>query len=62
MRYRNKKTGKIYRFLAAGIDATNERDGTPVVVYCPDDNWHVVYVRDEEEFYEKFEIAEDKNA
>lgn len=58
VRYKNKKTGGIYIRLANGIDATNARDGLPVVIYCPDDNEHNIFVRDSAEFFEKFEIAE----
>jgi hypothetical protein len=58
MKYRNLKTGNIYRHLAVAVDATNERDGLLVVVYCPDDNEHTIYVREQEEFYTKFEIVE----
>lgn len=56
--FRNIKTGKRYRLLAAAVDCTNERDGLPVVVYCPDDKGHTIYVREASEFYEKF-TAED---
>jgi len=55
MKYRNKKTGKIYRWLAAGTDCTNGRDGVAVAVYCPDDNGHEIHVRERGEFEEKFE-------
>lgn len=58
MLYRNKKTGKIYRHLAVGVDTTNERDGLFVVIYCPDDNEHSIYVRERDEFYRKFEVKE----
>ena len=57
-RYRNKKTGDVYIRLANGIDATNSRDGLAVIVYCQEDNGNSVFVRDEKEFYEKFEIVE----
>jgi hypothetical protein len=53
--YRNKKTGGQYQWLAAGIDCTNSRDGATVVVYCPVDDEHTIYVREQAEFYEKFE-------
>lgn len=53
--YKNKKTGKTYKLLAYAIDATNERDGLPVIVYCPDDNGNSIYVREEKEFFSKFE-------
>ncbi len=59
MKARHKKTGNIYRILAFAIDATNSRDGIPVVVYCPDDNGNSVYVREQSEFDEKFEQVEE---
>lgn len=52
--YRHNKTGNRYRLLACGIDSTNERDGLPVVVYCPDDDEHSIYVRELREFEAKF--------
>lgn len=58
MKYRNKKTGQIYRHLAMATDCTNSRDGLPVVIYCPDDNEHNIFVRDSAQFFEKFEIVE----
>ena len=58
MLYENLKTGKLYIHLAAGIDCTNSRDGIPVVIYCPDDNEHIIFVREENEFYQKFKIVE----
>ena len=58
MIYKNKKTGNLYRHLASGIDATNERDGLLVVVYCPCDNEHSIYVRADTEFHQKFELVE----
>ena len=51
----NHKTSKIYLILAVGaIDCTNERDGTSVVIYCPDNDENTLYVREEVEFFEKF--------
>ena len=52
--YTHNKTGKRYRLLAAATDCTNSRDGLPVVVYCPDDNEHTIYVRELVEFEAKF--------
>jgi len=59
MLYRNLKTGYIYRHLACGIDCTNVRDGLPVIIYCPDDNEHTIFVREAREFYSKFELVEE---
>ena len=61
MTYKNKKNGHLYDFLAAGIDCTNSRDGTEVVVYSPQENPHLIYVRESEEFYEKFELVTTSN-
>ena len=52
--YRHIKTGTIYRFLAVGVDCTNSRAHTPVVVYCSEDEKNFIYVRETEEFHEKF--------
>ena len=58
IRFRHKKTGKFYALLAHGCDCTNSRAGTPVVVYSPEEDPHAIYVREREEFYEKFEEAD----
>ena len=58
MKFKNKKTGGIYRLLAHAIDSTNQRDGLTVIVYCPDDNEHSIFVREEKEFFSKFEPME----
>jgi hypothetical protein len=52
--YKNNKTGDLYLLLAFGVDTTNSRDGSSVVIYCPDDKENTIYVREETEFYEKF--------
>lgn len=58
-KYRHKKTGNIYLVFASAVDCTNSRDGTIVIVYRPavTGNEHL-YVREEREFYEKFEKVE----
>ena len=53
--YINRKNGKRYIVLAEGIDCTNARDGTPVIVYHPEDNPNRVCVRVKAEFIVKFE-------
>ncbi len=50
--------GNFYRFLAAGI-YKKELDFETVVVYCPDDNEHSIFVMGEKEFYNKFEMVEE---
>jgi len=58
MLYRQIKTGKLYRWLAAGADCTNERDGLRVAIYCPCDDEHTIFVREREEFERKFMMVE----
>lgn len=49
----HKKTGNIYYVLFENVlDATNARPGNKVVLYSKDD---LLFVRDAEEFFEKFE-------
>jgi hypothetical protein len=55
--YINRKNGKRYVVLAEGIDCTNVRDGTPVIVYHPEDNPNRVCVREKAEFMVKFAPA-----
>ncbi|MBF0418395.1 MAG: hypothetical protein HQL86_09130 [Magnetococcales bacterium] len=54
--FKHRKTGTIYRLLAHGIDETSVRAGLGVVVYCPLDTEHTVYVREEREFEMMFEM------
>lgn len=54
-RYRNIKNGNVYVFVSFGIDCTNERDGTKVVIYYPESNTDFLCVREENEFFIKFE-------
>lgn len=51
----NKKNGKRYVVMTEGIDCTNERDGTPVIVYYPEDNPKLICVRERTEFLAKFD-------
>ena len=59
MRYRNKKNGKVYLKMADSRDCTNSRDGNKVTVYCAEDNGVDIFVRDTDEFNEKFELIDD---
>ena len=54
--WKNKKTGDIHILLAYAIDTTNERNGLPVIIYCPDDDGNIVYVMEASEFMEGFEL------
>lgn len=56
-RIKHIKTGRIYMYLATALDATNARDGNQVAVYSPEDDPHMIYVRDMEEFGQRFEDA-----
>jgi len=56
MKYKHKQTGTIYRYLATAVDATKSRAGTTVTVYCPDDNGHMIFVCEQAEFEEEFEL------
>jgi len=53
--YINRKNGKRYIVIAEGIDCTNARDGTPVIVYHPEDTPELVCVREKAEFLVKFD-------
>jgi len=55
LRHRHKKTGDIYLLLAHATDKTN--NDKLVAVYCPDDNEHCIYVRELEDFENKFEMV-----
>lgn len=57
-KFKNKKSGDIYIFLVMGTDCTNTRDGLPVVIYYPENQQGRIFVREEKEFYEKFEPVE----
>jgi hypothetical protein len=54
IKYRHKKSGNIYIKLAEGIDCTNSRDGTPVVIYSKAIHGEPIYTREAVEFHEKF--------
>jgi hypothetical protein len=58
MRFKNKKTGKIFFKLHSGLDVTTSRVGTMVVIYQPDNYEKTIFVMEEKEFYEKFELLD----
>lgn len=68
MGYRHKKTGRLYDILAMGLDCTNSRADTKVVIYWRKRWWTriarallasgMVFVREGKEFSEKFEKVE----
>ena len=53
--YINRKNGKRYIVIAEGIDCTNARDGTPVIVYHPEEKPELVCIREKVEFFVKFD-------
>jgi hypothetical protein len=60
-RYRNKKNGKTYDVLWKNVtDETNVMNKRIVYVYA-DIDIGKVYVREEREFLEKFELIEEKS-
>lgn len=56
--YRNNKNGNLYQVIGRGIDRTNSRDGTPVIIYSPLSNPAEISVREESEFTLKFTAAD----
>ena len=54
MRYKHNKTGNIYVLTGTAIDATNARADNVVAVYHAEGLPTPVYVRDWQEFVEKF--------
>ena len=53
-KYRNIKNGNVYIIKDYAIDCTNERDGTEVVIYYPENNEDFLCVREKKEFLFKF--------
>lgn len=45
-KYRNIKNGNIYIVLNQAIDCTNERDGTEVIIYYPENKNDFLCVRE----------------
>ena len=41
--------------LAHSINKTNNSNGLSMIVYCPHDKENTIFVREENEFFEKFE-------
>ncbi|MBF0439380.1 MAG: hypothetical protein HQL93_09695 [Magnetococcales bacterium] len=63
MIFKNKKTSKKYVIVDYhAIDATNIREGTPVVIYRAIGSRQPVFVRDKDEFHEKFEILSERES
>lgn len=58
--WRNKKNGNVYEVLQEATDCTNARDGKEVFIYQPLDKREFFFVREKEEFFQKFEKVEKK--
>jgi hypothetical protein len=59
LRYRQKSTGQVCRWLAVAIDQTAGRDDALMAVYCPDDNSHLIHVLVKSEFDEQFALLDE---
>ena len=53
--YKNKKTGRTYHAVADGLDCTNERSGTAVVLYFHETDPSLLFTREANEFHVKFD-------
>ena len=60
MLYRNKKKGTLYKLIGTAINCTNAQDGQIMLIYEPYEQKeeHLVFVRERNEFYEKFELVD----
>ncbi len=56
MKYKNKKKGTLYDVIGRCINCTNSEDGQKMIIYT---NGELTFVREEKEFYEKFELVND---
>lgn len=52
--WRNNKTGRLFIWLAVGVDCTSTREAEKVVIYRPQDDENTVCVRDAKEFTANF--------
>lgn len=61
MLYKNKKSDKLYIYIKDVIDCTNSRDGEKSILYCGkgDDGSVMYFVRNADEFFEKFDFVSD---
>ena len=60
MIYKNKKKGTLYKIRGTAINCTNAQDGQEMFLYEPleQTGGHLTFVREKNEFYEKFELIE----
>ena len=52
--YKNKKKQTLYQVVGSCINCTNAQDGQNMILYT---DGKMMFVREEKEFYEKFEKA-----
>ena len=53
--WKNKKNKKTYKILEEAVDCPNIRVGVKVFIYQPIDKKESYFVREQEEFFQKFE-------
>jgi len=58
--FKHKKTNNIYSYLGEATEATNGREGINVVIY-QDFDGNNMYVREKQEFEQKFESLRNKD-
>jgi hypothetical protein len=58
VKYTHNKTGNYYFLLNTAIDCTDSREGKIIAIYCPVDDENKIYVRDLDEFHERFTLYE----
>lgn len=52
--FRNNKNGNLYEMIDVATDCTNTRADTKVIIYSPVDTPDKLFVREENEFSQKF--------
>lgn len=60
MIYRNKYNGALYRHLGIATDKSHMRNNLLVDIYCHENNENAIFVREHDEFLEKFELVIEK--
>ena len=53
MKYKNKLTGKIVRYLAVGSTVPGHN---LMAIYCPDDDENNIFIMEYDKFYEEYEV------
>lgn len=57
---KHKKTGNFYNMLFEAVECTNGREEIAYVVYKPVKSNGLYFVRERDEFYQKFEIVQEE--